>query len=573
MAHDIVIRGGTLVDGTGGAPFTGDLAIDDGRISALGGKLGNAKKVIDATGLIVSPGFVDIHTHLDAQIGWDPLLTPVSWHGVTTALMGNCGVTFAPCKPADRELLAGMMETVENIPKEAILGGLSWDWEGYGGYLNAIEKLQPALNIAGMVGHCAVRFYVMGQRAVEEQATDAEKRQIADLVAQSIDDGAVGFSSNRFPNHVLPDGRSIPGTFADHDELLQIARVIGPRDALMQNVMDFSVQELDNGKLLRKLARTTGGRILFSYGAGATEDAGRRAGAFLDQLCEGGLDITALSIPRGSGFVFGLQANLPAYNVWGQTHFFGPTWQWLAQQDFAGRLRAIGSADVCTKLVDEAKFHKTSGEPRDPAKINWLAYAYWMGDAAAPNYTEDAARNLPALAAEANEHWSETFLRLTKQSHGKGLFTWRMYNQNLDALGDLLKHDRVIPGLSDAGAHVSQVMDCGVSTFTLSHWVKRAGVYSLAEGVKRLSAAPARIIGLKDRGVLAAGMRADINVFDLDSIGERQPELVHDFPGGAPRYLQRSTGYHATIVNGQVAVRDGEHTGARAGCVLRHRAP
>ncbi len=575
VGHDLIIRGGTLVDGTGAEPYTGDLAIDDGRISVLGGKIGKtavAKEVIDATGLIVSPGFVDVHTHLDAQIGWDPLLTPVSWHGVTTALMGNCGVTFAPCKPADRELLAGMMETVENSPKDAILNGLSWDWEGYGGYLDAIEKLRPSLNIAGMVGHCAVRFYVMGERAVEEQATPAEKQQIADLVARSIDEGAVGFSSNRFPNHVLPDGRSIPGTFADHEELLQIARAIAPRNALMQNVMDFGVEQLDNARLLRKLARTTGGRILFSYGAGSEDDSGRRAAAFLDSLCEGGLDISALSIPRGSGFVFGLQSSLPAHNIWGQSHFFGPTWLWLAGLDFAERWAAIGDTSICDKLVHEARFRKNSGEPRNDAQIGWLQDSYWMGDGTAPDYTEAAARNLPALAAEAGEHWSETFIRLTRQSKGRGLFTWRMYNRNLGALGDLLRHDRVIPGLSDAGAHVSQVMDCGALTFTLSHWVRKAGLYSLAEGVKRLTSAPARIIGLSDRGILATGMRADINVFDLERIGEAHPELVHDFPGGAPRYLQRSTGYHATLVNGHVVVRNGEHTGARPGQVLRHRS-
>ena len=211
MAHDIVIRGGELVDGTGSAPFQGDLAIDGDAIAAVGKVDGQGKREIDAKGLAVTPGFVDLHTHLDAQIGWDPQMTPVSWHGVTTALLGNCGVTFAPCKPADVELLAAMMETVEDIPKDAILNGLPWDWEDYGGYLDAIERLNPALNVAGMVGHCAVRFYVMGERAVEEQATPEERAKMADVVAKSMDGGAVGFSTNRYPPHKLPDGRSIPG--------------------------------------------------------------------------------------------------------------------------------------------------------------------------------------------------------------------------------------------------------------------------------------------------------------------------------------------------------------------------
>lgn len=229
MAHDSVIRGGSIVDGTGREPYRGDLGIDGGLITAVGTVAGRGRQEIDARGMMVSPGFVDIHTHLDAQIGWDPDCTPVSWHGVTTALMGNCGVTFAPCRPQDKATLAAMMETVEDIPREAILNGLSWDWEDYGGYLDAIEKLRPGINIAGLVGHSALRYYVMGERAVEEQATPDERRQMAAIVGRSIDAGAVGFSTNRFAPHKLPDGRSIPGTFADPIELVEIARAVAPR--------------------------------------------------------------------------------------------------------------------------------------------------------------------------------------------------------------------------------------------------------------------------------------------------------------------------------------------------------
>ncbi len=565
MTHDIVIRGGTIVDGTGTAAFVGDVAIDDGRITSVGGTAGAGREEIDAAGLIVSPGFIDIHTHLDAQIGWDPLLTPVSWHGVTTVLMGNCGVTFAPCKPADRETLAGMMETVEDIPRQAILSGLSWDWEGYGGYLDAIERLNPAINVAGLVGHSAVRFYVMGERAVEEPATEDEKKQMAAIVAQSIDDGAVGFSTNRFPGHVLPDGRSIPGTFAEHDEVLQIAREVGSRGALMQNVMDFQRPEMGNHELLRQEAVEKGGRILFSYTIGGSDAAGQRATAFMESLIDDDRDITAVSVPRGTGFVFGLQSRLPAYNIWGQKKFFGPTWESLAAMKFAERLGAVRDGEVRAKLVEEAK-------AANQAKLYWLEATYWLGAGERPNYLAPSEDNLPTLAERAGEHWSETFLRLALETDGRCLFTWRMFSRNLPALQDWLGHERVIPGLSDAGAHVSQVMDSGVSSFILSYWVKQKGLYSLEEGVRRLTSAPARVIGVKDRGVLAPGMRADVNVFDADGVGEQYPELVHDFPGGASRYIQRSTGYHATLVNGQVAFRDGVHSGARAGQVLRHHA-
>ena len=236
MAHDIVIRGGQLVDGTGQGPSPGDVAISDGIITDVGSVDGSAKREIDARGMTVTPGFIDVHTHFDAQIGWDPLLTPVSWHGVTTAMMGNCGVTFAPCRPGDRETLAGMMETVEDIPKEAILGGLPWDWEDYGGYLDALERLAPAINVAGLVGHSAVRYYVMGDRAVKGQPSAEERKQMADVVAQSIDAGAIGFSTNRFKPHKGPDGESIPGTFAKRDELEEIGRVVAARGALLQAV-------------------------------------------------------------------------------------------------------------------------------------------------------------------------------------------------------------------------------------------------------------------------------------------------------------------------------------------------
>jgi N-acyl-D-aspartate/D-glutamate deacylase len=457
-----------------------------------------------------------------------------------------------------------MMETVEDIPRQAIMSGLPWDWESYGGYLDAIERIKPAINVAGLVGHSAVRFYVMGDRAVEEQATEDEKRQMADIVARSIDDGAVGFSCNRFPAHTLPDGRAIPGTFAEHDEIIQIARAVGERGAVMQNVLDFQRPEMENHELLKREAEAVGGRVLFSYTIGASDRAGERATEFLNELRGEHRDITAVSIPRSTGFVFGLQSRLPAYNIWSQKNFFGPAWEALAKQDFAGRLTAIRDEAVHGELVAEAK-------AADESKLSWLASSYWLGLEVQPNYAAPISDTLPALAKAAGEHWGETFLRVTLESEGKGLFNMRSLSRNLDPLKDWLNHDWVVSGLSDAGAHVSQIMDAGVTSFVLSYWVRTKGLYSLAEGIRRLTSAPARVIGVTDRGRLEVGLRADVNVFDLERVGERQPELVHDFPGGAPRYIQRSTGYVVTIVNGQVAFRDGQHAGARAGQVLRHR--
>ena len=544
MAHDIVIRGGELVDGTGGAPFQGDLAIDGDAITAVGKVAGQGKREIDAKGLAVTPGFVDLHTHLDAQIGWDPQMTPVSWHGVTTALLGNCGVTFAPCKPADVELLAAMMETVEDIPKDAILNGLPWDWEDYGGYLDAIERLNPALNVAGMVGHCAVRFYVMGERAVEEQATAEERAKMADVVAKSMDGGAVGFSTNRYPPHKLPDGRSIPGTFADPVELVEIAKAVGPRNGLMQAVGA-------NFEVLQAMAKTTKGRILFSYGTGPQEGSGKAQADNLAKLCEHG-DLTAITQVRGSGFMFGLQSALPVQ---------GETWDALRKAPLADRLAAIRDAETRAKLIAEGKASKS----RLP-----LANVFYLGSGETPNYTLPADQNLEAQAVAAGEHWVETFLRLSDETDGRALFNLRMFNQSLKELGDLFKSEHIFPSLGDAGAHVSQIMDAGWPSFVLSHWIRDAGLYTLEEGVRRLTSGPARVLGLKDRGTLRVGMKADVNVLDPAQVAERQPELVHDFPGGAPRYIQKSMGYKATLVNGAVTLADGEHTGERAGLVLRH---
>ena len=546
MAHDIVIRGGNVVDGTGAEPVRADVAIDAGLIAAIGKVDEEGKQEIDAEGHVVSPGFVDLHTHLDAQIGWDPDLTPVSWHGVTTALMGNCGVTFAPCKPADRELLAGMMETVEDIPKHAIMTGLPWTWEDYGGYLDALDELEPGINVAGLVGHCAVRFYVMGERAVEEQATDAERQQMADVVGKAIDSGAAGFSTNRYAPHKLPDGRSVPGTFADPEELVEIARAVGPRNALMQAVgADFGV--------LKALSDTTRGRILFSYGTGPAKGMGREQAKQLDELCDG-RDITAITQVRGSGFLFGLQSTLP---------FRGETWQQIRRLDLAGRLAAIRDVDTAAKLVEEGK------------ETRWqfdLKQVFYLGDGDTPDYTVPRRDNAAALAGAAGEHFTETFLRLSSDSDGKGLFNLRMFNQSLAELGDLFENEHIFPSLGDAGAHVSQIMDAGWCSFVLSYWMREKGLYSLGEGIRRLTSGPARVLGLRDRGSLAVGKRADVNVFDFDAVAELQPEVVHDFPGGAPRFIQRSKGYKATLVNGQVNVMDGKHTGARAGQVLRHQA-
>jgi N-acyl-D-aspartate/D-glutamate deacylase len=407
------------------------------------------------------------------------------------------------------------METVEDIPKEAILGGLAWDWEHYDEYLDSIEKLGTAVNVAGLIGHAAIRYYVMGDRSFTEQASAEERQQMAEIVAQAVDKGAFGFSTNRYEPHKAPDGRSIPGTFADVGELERITEEVAPRGGLMQLVgADF--------ECLQAVADKNNARVLFSYGNSGEPGAGRLAAERLDALCNG-RDVTAISHVRGSGYMFGLQSGLP---------FRGQTWRELADLDFDGRLQAIQDDEFTARLVAEASEPKGSHVPVD----------------------------------------SETFIRLSLETEGKGLFNFRMFATDLDEQAELFKSEHIFPGLGDAGAHVSQIMDAGWSSFILSYWTRQRGEFSLPTAIQKMTSGPARVVGLEDRGTLQVGMRADVNVFDPQTVGERQPELVRDFPNDAPRYIQRANGFKATIVNGQLSLLDGELTGSRAGQVLRHSA-
>ena len=551
MSHDLVIRGGTVVDGTGTEPFSADIAVDGDQIAAIGQVAGKGTQEIDAHGLNVSPGFIDLHTHLDAQIGWDRKVTSVSWHGVTTALFGNCGVTFAPCRASDREFLAGMMETVEDIPKKAILHGLPWNWESYGGYLDALAALGPAINICGLVGHCATRFYVMGERAVEEPATDDEVRQIAELAGQSVKEGAVGFSTNRFPPHRLPDGRSIPGTFADRDELRAVAKEVGKQGGIMQTVSDFSDFDAEMD-LIADEARMARGALFSSAAEVGTERMNERVMAMRNE----GLNVTSVTVPRSGGGVGGLSTD---------NFFRTEAWNELRKLDLAVRVRAIRDPATRERLVAEVK-------AQGAAPVEGMKRWFYMGSDPRPCYTQDLSQNLAALAEAAGEHPVETWLRISDETDGKALFHMRGFNVNLDALAELITTDWAMPGLGDAGAHVSQMIDSGWSTFILSHWHRDSGLYSLPEAVRRVSAVPAGVLGLDDRGTLAVGKRADINVFDIDRLEERMPEIVHDFPFGAPRFIQRAAGYHATVCNGTVVLRDDELTGEYGGRVLRNGA-
>ncbi|MDA0788518.1 MAG: amidohydrolase family protein [Proteobacteria bacterium] len=554
MTHEIVIRGGTIVDGTGNESFTGDVAVDGDVITEVGHVTEKGVREINANGAIVSPGFVDLHTHLDAQIGWDPMLTPISWHGVTTVLMGNCGVTFAPCKPGDKQFLAEMMETVEDIPREVILAGLPWTWTSYGEYLDTVEKSELGINVMGMVGHAAVRYYVMGARSIDENPTPAEIADIARVAGESVRDGAVGFSTNRQPAHRVPDGRPIPGTFAEPEELAAIARAVGQYGGIMQTVPHYGRPDTTKRdlELLAMEAREGNIRILFTCNETASwgyDDPHQ----IIEDYLEEGLEIYGNTTPRAAGALSGLGNDImfPAFGK-------------LREIELEKRLEAIQDEAFRNQLIEAAR--------ADDRNMQFSKNLHWLGNAAQPNYLYDPGDTLYKQSRETGEHPAEIWLRVMLENNGQTFFHMPFANRDIKETAKLLQRDWVAPGIGDAGAHVSMIMDADWATFTLNHWVKKEGLLTLENAIAKMTGKAARAINLTDRGELVPGQRADINVFDLDRLAHCQPEVVRDFPLGKARLTQRAEGYINTLVNGQVMLEDGQHTGARAGRVIRNNA-
>ena len=558
MSHDLIIRNGTVVDGTGGPAQRADVAVDGDRIAAIGDLRGvDATQEIDADGLTVSPGFVDLHTHLDAQVGWDPYMTSSSWHGVTTVVMGNCGVTFAPVAEANREYLAEMMESVEDIPREAILGGLPWDWETYPEYLDSVDRMRPALNVVGLVGHCAVRYHVMGERSLSDVAPTADElARMADIAADAVAGGAVGYSTSRLLDHKVPDGRCVPGTYSEIDEYAAIAA--GMNDAgggLFQAVLDFDTKPGHEFQLLRTMAEQAGD-VLFSGGVGSDPERAAAATEGWDQFltstrAEAGR-ITSAAMTRPGGILTGLAQVAPVR---------GAAWSALMRlPTVADRVAALADDATRAELLAEGVRKGTWYDPN---------YIFPLGNDEFPDYSMAMTGSVADRAAALGVHPVEFIVDRLLESEGRELFNVWFYNRNPEALGAFLQLDGVCPGLGDAGAHAGQICDADTSTHYLSYWQRDRQKVSLPQAVHQLTAKPASVLGLVDRGTVTVGHYADLNIFDVARLRSAYPEYVHDFPNGKGRLLVKAQGYAATIVNGAVVTAEGEHTGARPGTVLR----
>ena len=565
---DVVIRGGGVVDGLGSPMKEADVAILGDRIVAVGEITGSGQREIDAKGRIVTPGFVDIHTHLDAQLAWDPIGSSSCWHGITSAVMGNCGVTFAPVRTEDIGYLAEVMESVEDIPREAILEGLPWDWRTFGEYLDFLDRLPKGLNVGGMVGHVAVRWNVMGEDSLDEDPASVEQIEaMCALVDEAMESGALGFSTSRTLLHRTPDGRPIPGTFADDDELYAFADVLGRHGrGVFESAPRFEKAGADWAGLkheirtLGEITRRSGRPSTFGLVYNAVRpDMSDVALAEVASENSSGATLRPQTTCRPIGVVLGIQHRTP----WARA---GATWKSMQHLDLSERLTLIRDPESRRRLVEEAnspeEIHGGGSAMIDLSRLYLL-------DAENPDYRVGPEGTLEAKAAQAGVTPVEFFLDETDRSDGSVMLSLPILNQDYEAIETMLRDDSIVMGLADAGAHVGQIMDSSQPTYFLSHWVRDTGFFSLEEGVRRITSDTADLFGLVDRGRIVEGAYADINVINLDQLALTGPEYVHDFPGGAGRYVQRGAGYDATIVNGQVFMEHGEHTGALAGMTLR----
>ena len=570
MTFDLLIKGGTIVDGLGGEPYVGDVAVSDGVIAAVGTVRGDAASVIDATGLLVTPGFVDLHTHYDGQAIWSDRMTPSSHHGVTTAVMGNCGVGFAPCRAADHDVLVDVMAGVEDIPGVVMVDGLPWDWETFPEFMDALSARQRDIDVAAYLPHSPLRVYVMGQRgANREPATPEDLARMRALAKEAIETGAIGFASSRFAFHKTGGGELIPTYGAAQDEIAAIAAgVADGGGGLIQFVPDIPAGGYE--PVLQQVfeaAQDAGLPVTFSLATGNTGDPiWPDAITMIEKFNAAGGAITAQMFPRPIGLVIGLELT-------GNPFVLYPSYQEIAHLPLAERVAEMRKPEVRERILADKP--GTDGHP-----LLYLAQAWdWifpLGDD--PDYEPAASTSIAARArARGVSPKEEAYDRLLDEDgHAMLLVAMGNYqNNSLDTVGELLRRDDIVLGLGDGGAHYGMICDASFPTFLLAHWARdrASGRMSVAEVVKELTSVPARVAGLADRGRIAVGYKADLNVIDHAGLRLHRPTIIYDLPAGGRRLDQTADGYVVTIVSGEIIVENGQPTAARPGRLVRGRQP
>ena len=568
--HDLVIRSGLVVDGPGDAPRSADVAIDNGRITKVGVVEVAGDKEIDATDLIVTPGFVDIHTHYDGQVTWDPLLTPSIWHGVTTVVMGNCGVGFAPAKPDEHEWLIGLMEGVEDIPGAALSEGIKWGWETFPEFLDYLDTVPLALDIGTQVPHGAVRGYVMGERgARNEPATPDEINAMARIVQEGVEAGALGLSTSRTIAHRAIDGEPVPGTFAAEDELFGLGQALADANAgvfelapagVMGEDLAAPASEMD---WMRRLAEATGRPITFALSQ--HDQAPDQWKELLDlalNAWDAGIPIRPQIAGRPTGLLLGLQTFHPL--------LMRPSYQAIAHLPLAERVAEMKKPAVRKAILSEKV---TNADDRMSFIGMGLDRVFPIGNP--PDYEPAPETSIAAQAERLGVDQMELFYDLLLEDQGASLLVRPLLgysNFSFEPIREMLLHPTTALGLGDGGAHVGAICDASIETTMLVHWARdrtRGAKLPLELVVRKMTSDTASLYGLNDRGVLASGYRADVNVIDFKNLRLDQPKMVHDLPGGARRLLQKADGYRSTFVAGTEVMHNGVDTGARPGQLVR----
>ena len=560
---ELVIRNGTVIDGTGAAPFAADVAIAGGKIAAVGRIAGKGAEEIDARGMLVTPGFIDPHTHYDAQATWSSRITPSSWNGVTTTLFGNCGVGFAPCMPAQREMLVKLMEGVEDIPEVVLTEGLPWNWQSFPDYLQALDARPYDMDVAAQVPHAALRVHVMGERGADrEPATAQDRAEMARLAAEGIKAGALGFSTSRTLNHKTLDGRSIPTLNAEEAELAAIAsalRDVG--EGWMQVISDFDDLEDEFAMLRRLVSISRRPMAITLLQRDNKPEEWRRLAGWIAEANAAGLPMLGQVLTRPTGILLGFEIS--------QNPFVNrPSYQAIAALPFEQRIAMLRQPEFRARLIAE-----TGGDAGMGRRVAKWDRIFPLGDP--PDYEPAPEASVAAMAARQGREPEDVAYDLLLERDGKAILYRPLSNYsygNLDTVHDMIEHDATIVGLGDGGAHVGVLCDSSAISYMLTHWTRdrtRGAKFPLPWAIQRLTRDSAAAIGLHDRGVIAPGYKADINVIDYDRLQLRPPEVAYDLPSGGRRLLQRTDGYVATIVSGIPVYRDGEATGALPGRLVR----